>query len=128
MAKVLVVDQELSYCQSIAQQLADEGHQIEFATTANDATQLARQFAPDLLIADSLVFGSPEAQELLADIFRAAPRPRTILMTGFPEDTLEQTLGKTRFDALLTKPFTLVELSQAVAVALALGNDSPDPP
>lgn len=118
MAKVLIVDQELSYCRSIAQQLMDEGHTIEFATTAPKAIELASEFLPDVLVADWIVHGEIGILNLSTEIRKINPNLRTVLMTGFPEGTIKLALDEAHVDQLLTKPFTLEELSQAVSFAI----------
>ncbi len=120
MANVLVVDDEFSYCESIAQQLADDGHTTKFATTAPEALDLGNRFAPDLLLIEWNMRDTQGGLSVAKKIQQANPALRIILMTGFPLEVSEQELALARnIDQVVTKPFTLQQISRAVSQSLA---------
>lgn len=128
MANILIVDDELSYCESIAQQLADEGHKTTFATAAVEAIELAKEFKPDLLLIEWNMRDAQGGLSIAEKIRQGKPALRVILMTGFPHKNSEQELAlASNVDRMITKPFTLEEVSQAVSQSLARpGRDQRD--
>lgn len=120
MAKILIVDDEFSYCESIAQQLADDGHTTRFATAASEALDLGNQFAPDLLLIEWNMRDTQGGLSVAQKIHQANPALRIILMTGFPLEVSQQELAlASNINQVIAKPFTLQEISQAVSQSLA---------
>lgn len=128
MANILIVDDERSYCESIAQQLADEGHKTTFATAAVEAIELAKECRPDLLLIEWNMRDAQGGLSIAEKIRQGNPALRIILMTGFPHKNSEQDLAlASNVDRVITKPFTLEEVSQAVSQSLARpGRDQRD--
>jgi len=121
MAKVLIVDDEPAYCRSIAIQLSDDGHETESATTAAEAIKIGKRFVPNVLVIDWIIRDSRGGLQLAAEIHGVNPGLRTILMTGFPIEAVEHEVVEGEVVCLVSKPFTLDEISQAVSLAAANG-------
>lgn len=120
MARVLIVDDECSYCESVAQQLADEGHKTDIGTNASQAFKLGSAFKPDLLLIEWNMREAGGGLSIAEKIRLENPALRIILMTGFPLKAGEQEQALANLvDEVITKPFTLEEISQAVARSLA---------
>lgn len=120
MAKVLIVDDEFSYCESIAQQLTDDGHTTKFATTTPEALDLGNRFAPDLLLIEWNMRDTQGGLSIAEKIQQSNPALRIILMTGFPLEEREQEMARANHvDQIISKPFTLQEISRAVSQSLA---------
>jgi two-component system response regulator RegX3 len=112
--RILVVDDEPSVCKAIQMMLKYYGHEAQ--TAGDGATALARFEAEqfDLIITDYLM---PEMKgdELATHIKRRRPAQRIIMVTAFAEDFLVHGKPTGGVDLVLTKPFSLENLRDAIA-------------
>jgi two-component system, cell cycle response regulator CpdR len=120
MAKILIAEDEEALRLLLARALLEQGHEVAVAPDGAAALEvLARDREPfDLLLAD-IKMPVMDGIALALAAARDFPSLVVMLMTGYA-DQRERACG---LDALihdvLTKPFTLDELRQAVAGALA---------
>jgi DNA-binding NtrC family response regulator len=103
---VLVVDDDMSMRMLCRVNLELEGYRVLEAETVEAAQALLRDEAIDVVLLDVRV-GSGSGFALLADI----RSERVALFTGSVEVDAER---RSQVDAVLTKPFTLSELSETV--------------
>jgi signal transduction histidine kinase len=114
--RVLVVDDNEDAAESMAELLAMKGHEARAVTRSQEALDLAREFAPEVILLD---IGLPEIDGFeLAQMLRQIPGTRTSLLvavTGYgqPEDrTATDAAG---FDHHLVKPVSLRQIEELLA-------------
>ncbi|RMG50676.1 MAG: response regulator [Acidobacteria bacterium] len=112
--KILVVDDEISVCQTITGMLSQLGHTSCSATSADQALTRCAEEAFDLIITD---LGMPGINGLeLAQRVRAhMPQVRIILITGWPVQLDAEQLSEYGVECVIKKPLTLKALQTALA-------------
>jgi CheY-like chemotaxis protein/glycine cleavage system H lipoate-binding protein len=117
-AKILVVDDELPVCKSIASTLSDRYTVVDIALSGEEALKKDDAAEYDVVISDLMMPGI-SGMDLLNSIKRRRPDVLVILVTGYPSiRTAVQAIRLGAFD-YLPKPFTPVELRSMVSRALA---------
>jgi CheY-like chemotaxis protein len=116
--RVLVVEDEASVGQVVADVLADEGHEVRWATNGRDALALLDQWRPDVIVLDLMMpvmdgRAFRAAQRLLPGTVARVP---LVVLSGMREAraTAEE-LGAT---AVLAKPFELQDLVDTIGRVL----------
>jgi CheY-like chemotaxis protein len=106
--RILVVDDEPLVCESVAMLLAHDGHDVETASSGEEALfkQGSAQF--DVVITDFAMPGM-KGDQLSAMLKQRAPSLPVILLTAFPPPTRPVTI-----DLVLTKPFFLDTLREGL--------------
>jgi DNA-binding NtrC family response regulator len=120
MAKVLLVDDEMTMVQMVTELLRSEGHQVIPFTNASSATEALAKLAPELVLANlSTERARSSGLAVLQKSRTLHPPPVTIMITA--RGSLEAALEAMRKGAYdyLDKPFTLDELKLRVQRALA---------
>ncbi len=120
MAKVLLLDDELTLVQMIADLLRKEGHEVLPFTNVRSASEALTPEAPDLVITDLyLNRDEPGGLEILKKARQLAPPPVVIVVTGFSSiDTVKEAMKSGAFD-YLEKPFKMDEFRLCVQRALS---------
>jgi CheY-like chemotaxis protein len=118
--QILVVDDEPTVCKAIQMMLRYYGHEVEIAPDGESALALFGSGRFDLVITD---YQMPEMKgdQLAAEIKRVRPEQRIILATAFAEDFLVYGKPTGGVNHILTKPFSLEELREAVAKVMGDG-------
>jgi CheY-like chemotaxis protein len=120
MASILVAEDDPALRELLDDTLVRAGHVVTVATNGAEALRLIDSTVFDLVICD-LVMPEVEGLQVLREIRRKSPRPKTIAMSGGgrgpAKDYLElaSVLGA---DATVTKPFTRQQLIDSVARVL----------
>lgn len=117
--KVLVMDDEESMREILAQTLGLFGHTAELAPhgeAALGAYQVAlRDRSPfDVVLLDLTVKGGMGGAETLEKIRQLDPRVEAVLMTGYTPETALRDYVQQGFRAVLTKPFRVENLRQVL--------------
>ena len=117
-SRVLVVDDHVSMCRIMKQQLEREGHQVSVAHSVSQGRiALSERFDVAVLDVDL-----PDGQgfELVEELRRNATSPTSVVMiTGSPnQENLQSSLHKGVHE-ILFKPFKYAEVRDAVSRALA---------
>jgi len=110
---ILVVDDESSVCKAIKMLLEFDGHSVE---TAADGTQALEMFAKskfDIVITDYSMSGM-KGDHMAAQMKAAKPDQPIILATAFAESFRNSGQPTIMVDAVLNKPFSLLELRDAI--------------
>src|SRR5689334_13755529 len=120
MAKVLLVDDEITMVQMVAELLRAEGHEVFPFTNSTAALEALDTVSPELVISD-LYLDKTRAHGL--DILHKArsmsPPAIVILITGYGSiETAVEAMKKGAYD-YLEKPFKLDELRLCVQRALS---------
>ena len=119
MARVLIVDDEEMYRKYLSQILEIEGCTVKTAATGSDAEEIARDFAPDVLIIDWLLAEDRRGTEVAQELQGRHPEMRTIMITGYSADEVGRSGPNPPVFKLVEKPFRLETIVSAVNEALA---------
>lgn len=116
--KILVVDDELPVCRSIARALENEQYEIETALSAEEAIGKDREKTYDVIVADLMMPGI-SGMELLRTMRKAGRQASFIMVTGFPSiATAVEAIKHGAYD-YLPKPFTTKEVRSVVSRAVS---------
>jgi DNA-binding response OmpR family regulator len=120
--RVLIVDDDETFCQFLAEVLEDKGMQVVWTIDGLAGYEKSLYESYDLFILDErmpLVLGT----ELVEDLKKDNPQAKIILISAFADETLQkrsQRLGV----PLLSKPFAAERLLEVVKRTLGNSNSS----
>jgi DNA-binding NtrC family response regulator len=116
--RILVVDDELTVCQSVAKILSRKGYEVENALSTEGAVQKMNSTSYGLVITD-LMMPKSNGLELLQIVKDHYPELEVIMITGYA--SIESAVKATKLGAAcyLPKPFTPDELTTAAEDALS---------
>src|SRR5258706_8440439 len=120
MSKVLLVDDELTMVQMVAEFLRLDGHEVIPVTNANAAFEALTSHVPELVVTD-LYLDKTRAQglEILQKARALNPPPPVIVITAHASiETAVEAMKKGAFD-YLEKPFAVDRLKMCVQRALS---------
>lgn len=112
--QILVVDDEPSVCKAIQMMLKYCGHNVLTASDGPEALAMFAQSQFDLIITDYLM-PQMKGDQLVTQIKRCRPDQRIIMATAFAEDFLAYGKPAGGVDYVLSKPFSLDELRNAIS-------------
>ncbi|SPE51848.1 Histidine kinase (fragment) [Verrucomicrobia bacterium] len=112
--RILLADDEPGVREAISMLLTVDGHTVTGAANGREALHLFQAEHFDVVITD---FAMPEMKgnELAAAIRRLAPTQPIIMITAYPNSLIG---ADNPVDQVLTKPFRLDDLRQAIAGVL----------
>ena len=113
--RVLVVDDDATFCQFLAEMLEAKGLQVEQTTDAWEAYQWVCRRRYDLYISDVRI-PSMSGTELAEKIKQTDPRANIILISAFVDPSVE--LRQHPDVHILSKPFSAACLWQTVSQIL----------
>ena len=115
--RILVVDDEPFVCDAVKMMLAFDGHQVETANNGPEALALFEKGKFDLVITD---FAMPamKGDELAATIKARAPGQPVVMITAYAEMLQSSGNPLKGVDFVISKPFLLENLREAIAKAL----------
>ncbi len=116
--RILIVDDEPTYREYLERFLRRDGLDVRTAETGSEAIDVAKEFAPDILLADWMLRCEMHGIEVGEALRAQRPDLRILLMTGFPTADLEAEAARVGIDGFLEKPFALEDLSKAIESAL----------
>jgi len=123
MSKILLIEDDIPYCQMLEKFLQKKGYEVQSSYTASDARSKFAETGFDLVLTD-LRLPEHDGLQMLSEIKRVAPQTGVILMTGHAEvHTAVSAMKKGALD-YLAKPFTPDEMLAVVRRAL----DTPPEP
>lgn len=115
--KILVVDDELPVCKSMASVLENQGYFVDTAFSGEEALKKDEEIKPDIIIADLMMPGM-SGMDLLKTVREKRPEIIIIMVTGYPSiKSAVQAIKLGAFD-YISKPFTPNELRSLVSRAL----------
>ncbi len=120
MAKILLVDDELTMVQMVTEVLRAEGHEVFPFTNMNGVTEALTGMRPDLVITDLYLDKTkPHGLEIVRKARALNPPAVVVMITGF--GTVESAVEAMRMGAFdyLEKPFKLDELKLCISRALS---------
>jgi two-component system, chemotaxis family, chemotaxis protein CheY len=109
MKRILVVDDEPTICEVVADTLRDAGYLVDTALNGADALRLMRRSVPQALVLDVMMprLGAHGLVELMRLSPRLASVPVMIVSASYAADETARSLGAR---AYLAKPFELDDL------------------
>lgn len=120
MARVLLVDDDVTMVQTVAEILRLDGHEVFPFTDGTAASAALSAHSPDLVITDLYLDRSrPHGLEILRKARELVPPPVVIVITGFGSiETAVEAMKLGAFD-YLSKPFNIEQLKLSVQRALS---------
>jgi CheY-like chemotaxis protein len=116
--KILVVDDEPFVCDAVKMMLVFDGHDVQTANSGKEALALLDKEKFDLIITD---FAMPimKGDELAATIKARTPGQPVIMITAYAEMLQSSGNPLTGVDEVISKPFLLENLREALAKVVA---------
>jgi DNA-binding NtrC family response regulator len=127
--KVLVVDDEISLVENIAEILVSAGHEVAVAGTAEEALARLRLIADatDVLLTDYRLPGATEA-DLIRSLRRIGNSIPALVITAYGDDGIAESALSAGVADVFGKPVDFKRLLTWVAtVGQRVGNDAPEP-
>lgn len=118
-AKILVVDDEISIRELLQQALTADQHSVLVAQDGVEALEILRANAVDLAIVD-LILPRMHGLELLRQMRDEFAHVKVIVMSAY-EDIVDLAQRQKEVVAFLKKPFTLTELADVLQPILGDG-------
>jgi len=112
--RILVVDDEPFVCDAVKMMLTFDGHVVETASNGKDALEMFEKGKFDLVITD---FAMPnmKGDELAATIKARSPGQPVVMITAYAEMLQSSGNPLTGVDFVISKPFLLENLREAIA-------------
>ena len=114
MRKVLIVDDEPSYRDSLALILSHEKYEVRTAIDSRTARDTLDDFMPDVLIVDWMLRDKMNGIEVAELLLEVNPKMQTIVITGYPTTELAAQVEKLHAAQMLIKPFGFDRLLAAL--------------
>ena len=111
--RILVADDDDSVRSLLRLTLPAGGVEVVEARDGEEALELISSHAPDLLLLDWNMPGRPGA-DVLAEVRRSHPTLPVIVLTADQAESTHALAGALGADTFLTKPFSPLELLEAV--------------
>jgi CheY-like chemotaxis protein len=115
--RILVVDDEPAVGDAIKMMLKFDGHAVQTASGSKEALSLLEQDKFDLIITDYSMPGM-KGDELAAVIKQRLPHQPIIMISAYAEMLKSYGYPLTGVDFMLSKPFFMADLREAVARVL----------
>jgi len=120
--RILLVDDERSVRETVRSLLCHDEHEVVEANNGAEALRLFAQDQFDIVLTD-LRMPFVEGDELAVKIRELSPRQPILMITGHPHKPSRAN----PVDAVLYKPFGIVELRLMIAKLIQKLDDCPDP-
>ena len=121
--RILVVDDEPFVCDAVKMMLAFDGHDVQTANSGPDALKLFEKGKFDLVITD---FAMPvmKGDALAAAVKAIAPEQPIVMITAYAEMLQSSGNPLSGVDFVISKPFLLENLREAIVKVLRGKNSS----
>jgi two-component system OmpR family response regulator len=118
--RILVVDDEPFVCNAVKMMLAFDGHEVETANSGQEALALFDRQKFDIVITD---FAMPvmKGDELAVAIKARVPSQPVVMITAYAEMLQSSGNPLTGVDHMISKPFLLEHLREAIIKVLGKG-------
>src|SRR3990167_11303990 len=110
--KILLVDDEETLRWALQNTLLDDGYDVEDTNDSVKALELAKKTKYDLVISD-LTMPAMNGVQLIAEIKKANPATRAIIMTGYGSTEAVIEAMHTGVSDFITKPFKLEHIKRS---------------
>jgi len=123
--RILVVDDEPFVCDAVRMMLAFDGHTVETAGSAREALGIFEPGKFDVVITD-FAMPSMKGDELAAAIKARAPGQPVVMITAYAEMLQASRNPLKGVDCVISKPFLLENLRDALSKVLGGGAKEPE--
>ena len=113
MATLLIVDDEPGIVEEVKAFFEEEGYKVYTADSGEAGIQLIKELKPDLLLID-MKLPDISGLRVLTSAKQISPKSKTIVITGYVDQSLIDEAEKVGRDAFLQKPFNLETLKSEV--------------
>ena len=117
MTRVLIVDDDRFSCESLSALLDLEGYEMELAFDGPKAIETAKEFLPEVLIADFMLKGELDGVQVAEILKQRDPEIQTIVITGHASAELLTRIGDDPSMRLVAKPTRPEEIIETVREA-----------
>jgi len=117
--RILIVDNETSVREFLAEVLAEEGHVVTLATAAPEVLTDFQPGKLDLVLADLSLPGL-DGLELARELRHRDARVAIVVISGWSSRLLQEAARDTSVDVTATKPLDVIQLRQLVAQAAGI--------
>ena len=124
MAKILVLDDELSILLMIKKMLEKEGHEVDMALNGREGMELFEKNKPEMVITD-IIMPEKEGLETILELRKKHPELKIIAISGGGRIGPQGYLPSAKYlgaDMVFQKPLVQKEFVQAVAALLERKN------
>jgi len=122
--RILVVDDEPFVCDAVKMMLMFDGHTVETASNGKEALTIFEGSKFDLVITD-FAMPSMKGDELAAAIKARVPGQPVVMITAYAEMLQASGNTLTGVDFVISKPFLLENLREAIAKVTATPKNKP---
>ena len=123
---VLIVDDDKGTRKSIGRYLGARGITCFTAEDGAHALESIETHHPDIVLLDIMMPGL-NGTEVAKRVDTLEPRPKIILMSGYPDAMAEATKAKLQVFRTIWKPVPLKQLGKFLDIAAAFGDDGSAP-
>lgn len=113
MAKLLIVDDEPGIVEEVKGFFEEEGHQVYSADSGEDGIRMVQKLKPDVLILD-MKLPDISGIRVLSAAKQTSPQSKTIVITGYVDQSIIDEAERLGRDVFLQKPFDLQVLKTEV--------------
>ena len=117
--RILVVDDEPLVCDAVKMMLHFDGHEVETVGSAREALAMLEKDSFDVVITDFEMPGM-KGDELAAAIKTRNPKQSIVMITAYAEMLQASGNRLTGVDSVISKPFLLENLREAIAKVTSL--------
>ena len=123
--RILVVDDEPFVCDAVRMMLSFDGHRVETAGSGREALSMFEKGKYDLVITD---YSMPnmKGDELAASIKAKVPEQPIVMITAYAEMLKASGQPMTGVDHVISKPFLLEHLREAIEKTTSGQSGSPE--
>lgn len=118
MAHILVVEDEEVLRMLVVDMLADEGYMVSEASDGDEAAELVKKFAYDLVIVDYMMPGYT-GFELIKRIRLQNIETKIFMLSAKSQMSEQQKVLEAGADAFISKPFSPIELVKRIEETLS---------
>lgn len=118
MAKVLIVEDDVAFCQMLETFLSKKGFEVEVSHTGNDAMAKINKSSYDIILAD-VRLPDKDGNAILKAVTEQYPSTKVILMTGYAEVNLAVDAIKTGAFDYISKPINPEKMLETIQKALS---------
>ena len=111
--KILIVDDEAGIVQEIEEFLEEEGYEVHTADTAKAGIKLIEEIHPDVILID-VKLPDASGNEVLRACKEKSPETKTIMVTGYVDQSVMDEAEMIGRDTFLQKPFDLVKITEEI--------------
>lgn len=118
MRKILVVEDEEEILEEVKGFFGEEGFQVFAASTGREGIRVLREQSPDIVLID-LKLPDISGLEVLKEAKSHFPETRTVVNTGYVDQSLADAAESSGCDVFLHKPFDLCSLKGEIEKLLS---------